>query len=258
MNNELREIEKRHEKILELISNNGKVKVAELSKEFDTSVVTIRHDLDELEKKGLIERIHGGAVGTYKSYLSLSFSERLNVNLVAKEYIAEAFSKRLKPGDSIIFNTGSTSLVCARKCFSYPGIAIVTNSIIIAGEAKINKVERVILLGGMLDGEYQFTYGDDTINHVNKYMADKFVMSVDGISASGGVTTHHYSEVEATRAMMNRSAYVIVVADGSKIGRTGFASICSISEIDLLITDYSAPAEHIKELKNAGLDVIRT
>lgn len=257
MGSELREIEKRRKKILELVSKSGKVKVAELSRLFETSAVTIRHDLAELEEEGLIERVHGGAVGTYKSYLSLSFNERLNVNLTAKEYIAEEFSKKLSPGDSIIFNTGSTSLVCARKCYSLPGISIVTNSIVIAGEAKINKVERVILLGGMLDGEYQFTYGDDTINHVNKYMVDKLVMSVDGISAAGGVTTHHYSEVEATRAMMKRSSYVIVAADGSKVGRTGFASICSISEIDLLITDYSAPAERIKELKNAGLEVIQ-
>lgn len=250
------ETEKRRNKILELISSDGKVKVAELSNQFATSSVTIRNDLASLESEGLLERVHGGAVGTYKSYLSLSFNDRLNVNLNEKEQIAEAFSKLVIPGDTMIFNAGSTSLLSARKCFSRLGISIITNSIVIAGEARMNHVERVILLGGMLDGEYQFTYGDDTINHVNKYSVDKLIMSVDGISASGGITTHHHSEVESTKAMMNRSSYIIVVADGSKIGRTGFASICPVSEIDLLITDINAPVEYISELKNKGLEII--
>ncbi len=251
------ETEIRRSKILEMISTDGSIKVANLSTLFGISTVTIRNDLAELEKKGLLERTHGGAVGTYKSYLSLSFNDRLNVNLVEKESIAEKFSELVAPGDAMIFNTGSTSLVCARKCFALPGISIVTNSIVIAGEARLNKVERVVLLGGMLDGEYQFTYGDDTINHINKYMADRLVISVDGISAGGGVTTHHHSEVETTKAMMARAEHVIVVADGSKIGRTGFASICPVSKIDLLITDHKASEEHISGLRQAGLEVIR-
>ena len=251
------ETENRRNKILEMISAEGKVKVADLSIYFATSSVTIRNDLTSLENAGLLERVHGGAVGTYKSYLSLSFNDRLNVNLNEKERIAETFSNLVIPGDTMIFNAGSTSLMCARKCFEKSGISIVTNSIVIAGETRMNHVERVILLGGMLDGEYQFTYGDDTINHVNKYMADKLIMSVDGISASGGITTHHHSEVESTKAMMQRASFVIVVADGSKIGRTGFASICPVSEIDLLITDCNAPEEYINELKKTGLEVTR-
>lgn len=251
------ETEIRRNKILDIISTDGRAKVADLSRRFDTSVVTIRNDLAELEKDGLLERVHGGAVGTYKSYLSLSFNDRLNVNLDAKERIAENLANMILPGDTMIFNTGSTSLLCARRCFLKTGISIVTNSVVIAGEARMNKVERVILLGGMLDGEYQFTYGDDTINHVNKYMADKLIMSIDGISADGGITTHHYSEVETTKAMMTRASYKVVVADGSKIGRTGFAAICPVSDIDLLITDSSAARKHIAALEEAGLEVIQ-
>jgi len=247
----------RRNKILELISSKGKIKVTDLSALFSTSSVTIRNDLAYLESAGLLERVYGGAVGTYKSYLSLSFNDRLNVNLNEKERIAESFSNLVIPGDTMIFNAGSTSLLCARKCFIKLGISIITNSIVIAGEARMNHVERVILLGGMLDGEYQFTYGDDTINHVNKYAVDKLIMSVDGISAAGGITTHHHSEVESTKAMMQRASYVIVVADGSKIGRTGFALICPVSEIDLLITDLKAPTDYIDELKLTGLEVIR-
>ena len=247
----------RRKEILEIISIDGKAKVIDLSKRFDTSVVTIRNDLAQLEKDGLLERVHGGAVGTYKSYLSLSFNDRMNVNIDAKERIAVGLDEMISPGNTLIFNAGSTSLVCARRCFLKTGISIVTNSIVIAGEARMNKVERVILLGGMLDGEYQFTYGDDTINHVNKYMADKLIMSVDGISATGGVTTHHYSEVETTKAMMGRASFTIVVADGSKVGRTGFAAICPVFDIDLLITDRNAAKEHINALKEAGLEVIQ-
>lgn len=247
----------RRKEILDIISMDGKARVADLSERFETSVVTIRNDLAELEKEGLLERVHGGAVGTYKSYLSLSFNDRMNVNLDAKERIAAGLENIISPGDTMIFNAGSTSLLSARRCFSKAGISIVTNSIVIAGEARMNKVERVILLGGMLDGEYQFTYGDDTINHVNKYMADKLIMSIDGISASGGITTHHYSEVEVTKAMMGRAVFKIVVADGSKIGRTGFAAICPVSEIDLLITDSNASGEQIVALEKAGLEVVQ-
>ena len=247
----------RRREILEKISTEGKVRVTDLSERFGTSVVTIRNDLAELEREGLLERVHGGAVGTYKSYLSMSFNDRMNVNLEAKERIADELGRLVHPGDTMIFNAGSTSLLCSRRCFLKQGISIVTNSIVIAGEARMNKVERVILLGGMLDGEYQFTYGDDTINHVNKYMADKLVMSIDGISASGGITTHHHSEVEVTRAMMSRAVFKVVVADGSKVGRTGFAAICPVSEIDLLITDVSASMEQVAALRKTGLEVMR-
>ncbi|MBN2883726.1 MAG: DeoR/GlpR transcriptional regulator, partial [Clostridia bacterium] len=83
------------------------------------------------------------------------------------------------------------------------------------------------------------------------------IMSIDGISASGGITTHHYSEVEVTKAMMDRAVFKVVVADSSKIGRTGFAAICPVFEIDLLITDSNASREQIMALEKAGLEVVQ-
>ncbi|MBN2559274.1 MAG: DeoR/GlpR transcriptional regulator [Clostridia bacterium] len=247
----------RREAILGLIAAEGGVRVSSLSELFGISGVTIRTDLEALEKKGLLERVHGGAVGTYKSYLSLPLTDRLNVNGAEKRRIALALAEIISEGESVIFNAGSTTLLCARETFKKQGISIVTNSIVIAGEARLNKVERVILLGGMLDGEFQFTYGDDTINHIRKYRADKFVMSLDGICAGEGITTHHYSEVETTRAMMDRANQIIAVADSSKIGRTGFASICPVDAIDLLITGRESPARQLNEIAAKGVLIKR-
>ena len=231
------DINERKDKILELLNKNGQVKVNELSKLFGTSSITIRSDLADLEEKGLLFRQHGGAINSYKSYCDMDLQQRLGTNLKSKLSIAKRAVELLKDHDTVMFNSGTTTLSVFRAIPPKLRLNIVTNSISIALEASGNPNFNVILLGGFLNPKYQFVYGDDTVNQLKNYHADKLFLSVDGISTGSGLTTYYDREAELARLMLSQSKTKIIVADSSKIGRTAFVNIASTSSADYLITD---------------------
>ncbi|MBP1990331.1 DeoR/GlpR family DNA-binding transcription regulator [Paenibacillus eucommiae] len=248
-------VEERREKIIELVTQKTKVKVLELSKMFGISEVTIRNDLSELENKGFLERTHGGAISTNKSYYNMSLKDRAITNTEEKRKIAAAAAAMISDGDTVMMNSGTTTLFTVRELAHVKNLMIVTNSVSIAQEVSLYNNMKVILLGGYFDAQYQFTYGDDTIHQLNRYKADKLILAVDGFSPESGVTTYHHLEVEVNKQMMARVNKKIVVADYSKIGRTSFVYIDQIESIDTLITDQKANAEEVQEIINHNVEV---
>jgi DeoR/GlpR family transcriptional regulator of sugar metabolism len=249
------DIEQRKLKILELISVNGKVKVSELKKLFSTSVVTIRADLQDLEQKGLIARVHGGAISAYKPYYNMNFIQRSQTNIEEKMAIAEKLCEYISDNDTIMMNSGTSTLFAFRALSKFKNINIVTNSIAIATEAYSYKNINAILLGGGVNSEYQFTYGIDSEKQLSYYHADKAILSVDGISAQRGLSTYYKEEAELCRKMIELSDLTIILADHSKIGRTAFANITDIFEADYLITS-NKPVEEWKEFEENGVKIV--
>ena len=143
--------EQRKQKILEILKEKDSVRVTSLSKLFGVSEVTIRSYLEELEKKGFLSRVHGGAVSSYKPYYSMNLSQRLEANQKAKIEIAEKVSSLINPNDTIMLNAGTTTLLVFRKFPADYHLSIVTNSISIALEAAGNANYNVILIGGCVN-----------------------------------------------------------------------------------------------------------
>jgi DeoR/GlpR family transcriptional regulator of sugar metabolism len=166
-------IEKRKQKIMELIKNNGSVKVTELSQLFDVSEVTVRNYLADMESKGLLSRIHGGALSSYKPYYSMNMTQRLETNQSEKVLIAQKIAEMIEPNDTIMLNAGTTTLLAFRHLPDDFNLNIVTNSISIALEASDNPNFNVILIGGSVNTKYQFTFGTDAVQQLRKYHADK-------------------------------------------------------------------------------------
>ena len=248
-------IEDRRNAIIKLLSERGKVKVADLSKLFGISEVTIRNDLSELEETGLLERVHGGAVNTNRAYYSMSLHERMRTNEEAKKKIAAACAAVVSDGDTIMLNSGTTTFYAARELRKKRNLTIVTNSALIAQEMSLGHNACIILLGGNYNPQYQFAFGDDTIAQLRKYKADKLILSVDGIIAEEGVSTYHHMECEVSRQMISRSSRTIVVTDYTKIGRISFSNIESIDRIDMLITNSGADPEEINAIKEKGIEI---
>lgn len=240
------DIIERKEKILELLNTQGQVKVADLSREFGISSITIRSDLADLEERGLLFRVHGGAINSYKSYCDMDLQQRLGTNLKAKQLIAKRAAEVIKDHDTIMMNSGTTTLSVFRAIPSQLHLNIVTNSISIALEASGNPNFNVVLLGGFVNPKYQFIYGDDALSQLKNYHADKLFLSVDGISPKSGLTTYYDREAELARLMLSQSASKIIVADSSKVGRTAFVNIAETSLADCLITNHQP--EHNDEL----------
>ena len=158
----------RKKQILDLLKRNGGVKVTELSQLFDISEVTVRNYLADMEKKGLLSRVHGGAISSYKPYYSMNMGQRLETNQQEKKKIAEKVAQMVDNNDTVMLNSGTTTLLVFRSLSANYNLNIVTNSIAIALEAADNPNFNVILVGGSVNTKYQFTYGTDAVQQLKK------------------------------------------------------------------------------------------
>lgn len=248
--------DERKKQISEMIQATGKVKVTDLSAIFNVSEVTIRTDLAEMENQGLLSRIHGGAIYSYKPYYSMNLNQRLETNQYEKVEIAEKISKLINPNDTIMLNSGTTTLLTFRKFPAEYSLNIVTNSISIALEASSNPNYNVVLVGGSVNTKYQFTYGTDAITQLKKYRADKLILSVDGIDTENGFSTYYDKEADIDRIMLERSRTCIIAADSSKFNHSAFVNISEISVADTIVTNARCNKAYLNQLKELGIDVI--
>ena len=249
------ELNERKQKILDLLEKNGSVSVTELSKYFDISEVTVRTYLTDLESKGLLSRIHGGAISSYKPYYSMNLNQRLNTNQAEKKKIAEAVAQMVDDKDTIMLNSGTTTLLVFRSLPTNYTLNIVTNSIAIALEAADIPNFNVCLVGGYINSKYQFSYGDDAVEQLKKYHADKLILSVDGIDTQSGFTTYYDREAAIDRTMIAQSKVCIVAADASKFGRTAFAKISTLDVADTIVTNDSLNEEIDNALTELGIHI---
>lgn len=248
--------EQRKQKILDLLKEKDSVRVANLSRMFGVSEVTVRSYLEDLEKKGLLSRVHGGAVSSYKPYYSMNLNQRLETNQRAKVAIAEKVAALIQPNDTVMLNAGTTTLLVFRKFPADYNLSIVTNSISIALEAAGNPNYSVILVGGSVNTKYQFTYGNDAVRQLKKYHADKLILSVDGISAEQGFSTYYNQEATVDMAMLEQSDCCIIAADHSKFGHSAFAKISDLSVADYIVTGGQISSELAEILEEKGVTVL--
>ncbi len=246
--------EKRKEKILETLKKTGTVRVANLSKMLNVSEVTIRNYLSEMENKGLLTRVHGGAIFSYRPYYSMNLNQRLEINRKAKEIIAKKAAKLVKPNDTVMFNAGTTTLLTFRYLPYDYNLNIVTNSISIALEGSGNPNYNIVLIGGTINSKYQFTYGENAIETLKKYHADKLILSVDGIDLKNGFSTHYAEETQVDKVMIEQSNSCIIVADSSKFEKSAFSKIYDIDIADYIVTDiYPSSGALYNKLKKEGI-----
>lgn len=245
----------RRKNILELLNKNGSVRVTELSRLFDISEVTIRTDLADMENKGLLTRVHGGAVSSYKPYYNMNLNQRMSTNLEQKEIIAKKIAGMIEDNDTVMLNSGTTTLLVFRAIPSHLTLNIVTNSISIALEGTTNPNFNIILLGGLINSKYQFTFGDDAIRQLKSYHADKLILSVDGIDPEHGFSTYYDKEAEIDRIMLEKSNVSIVAADHSKFNRCAFTKISGLSVADYIVTDAGVPDALKNKIKKLSIEI---
>ena len=248
-------VDDRKKQILDLINSNGSVRVTELSSLFSISEVTIRNDLADMENKGLLTRVHGGAVSSYKPYYNMSLNQRMSTNQGQKEIIAEKIAGMIDDNDTIMLNSGSTTLLVFRAIPKELNLNIVTNSISIALEGAACPNFNIILLGGRINTKYQFTFGDDAIRQLRSYHANKLILSVDGIDADYGFSTYYDKESEIDRTMLENSNVCIVAADHSKFNHCAFTKISDLSAADYLVTDTIVPEKLKTKLSKSSIKI---
>ena len=250
-------IDIRRNRILELIRQDGKVLVSELSQKLGATQVTIRNDLTALERDGYLVRTKGGAIlmphqddGSNSPLLNLRV-DRSDEKLA----VARAVASMVHDGDTLFINSGSTTQIIANALKERRNLNIVTNSLAAATILGDIPTFRVVLLGGSINATYGFTYGGDAQAQLAKFQADWAFLSVDGVSVRGGITTHHAEEAVIDNMMIDGARSAWIVVDRSKIGRAGFARIGDDLQQVGLVTSAGDPLE-TRDLERAGMKIV--
>lgn len=250
----------RRQRIVKQVQEFGEVRIAELTQQFGVSDTAIRRDLNLLERNGQVRRIHGGAVTIVRSPAGKTFQTSAKRHHQEKSCIGQAAANLVQPGESIILDSGTTTLEVAlalQNSLSSPQpITIVTNSLPIILGLMDWTAGNLNVLGGILLPEHQATVGPQTIANLRLLQVSKAIIGCDGLSISHGLTTAHMLVAEVGRVMVEVARQVIVVTDSSKLGKKGFTQIVPIEAVDMLITDQNAPQENVDEIRALGIEVL--
>lgn len=241
--------------ILEALAANGSVQVTDLARRFEVSEATSRRDLVLLEQHRLLTRVHGGAVAQDVAY-ELPVRYRDGQHSAAKRAIARLAVASLSQGGHVVGLTGGTTTSeVARQLPADDDFTVVTNALNIAMDLVLRPRVKLIVVGGVSRPQsYELVgpWANDVMRSIN--IGTVFV-GVDGISAAGGLTTHDEIEARTNHAMISRAQRVVVVADGTKIGRVTLARMADLDTVDELFTDDSADGAQVDALRATGVKV---
>ena len=248
-------VEERHTQILEMLSQNQKLLVDDLSRSFGVSSTTIRNDLNLLSKRGLLKRTHGGAVSISKVNYELNTSEKQTRYLAEKSSIAAAADELVEDGDTIVIDTGSTMAIFA-EMLTARNLTVVTNDLSIALMLEQHRDYRIVLLGGMMRNDYHCTLGPAAVEQLQSLHVDKAFIATNSISAQEGLSTPDLNHADIKRHMIKAADQTILLATGAKFGRKSFVRFAEMDEIGRIVTDASAPEDEISAIRAHGVEVI--
>lgn len=247
---------KRREKIIEFLQEDGSAKVADLAKLFKVTEVTVRQDLEKLEKQGLITREHGGAflknMEAHVKSVSLVHQE----NLEKKETIALKCLEFIESGDTIILDSGSTTTEIAKKLVGYKNLTVITNALNIALMLGTEPGIEVIMTGGEFKPPTLSLTGQKAADFFKGLNVQKLFLATAGISLKSGLTYPSISDLVVKKAMIEAADITYLVADSTKIGKSALASLGALSLIDYIITDSGMEEKDKQVFKNHEIEVI--
>ena len=239
----MRDTSDRRRQISTMVKQQGSVQVASLVEMFTVSAQTIRKDLKYLSDRGVATRAYGGAISTDVVGLSTeaALEAKRSSRMAEKERIGKAAAAMVQPGESILIDSGTTTLQIARHLPDIDEITVVTNDFgvlsVLAGKTRIN----VVVLGGTLRRKNLALYGGQAEAAIEGLFVDRLFLGVDGFHLEKGITTHFEPEATLNRKMARVARQLVAVTDSSKFGRICLHRIIGVDEIDVLITDSGAP-----------------
>ncbi|WP_085371031.1 DeoR/GlpR family DNA-binding transcription regulator [Leifsonia sp. NCR5] len=250
----------RRERMLELIGRTGFVRVGDLSEAFQVSDVTVRSDLDQLDEQQSIRRVHGGAVLRTPGMREASFEEALETSADEKRRIAAAAAAMVVSGSSVLLDVGTTTAAIAAALAArddLDDVTVITNGLTIALslESAIPRFQ-VVVTGGTLRPLQHSLVEPLASTLLDRMHADLAFIGCTGVHPQGGITNVNLPEADLKRVMVGAAGRAVVVADGSKLGRTHLGRIADLGEVSELITGESAPEAEVAALRVAGLAVV--
>jgi len=246
----------RREKMREFLRTRGVARVAELGDALGVSPATVRRDLDELEARGRIRRVHGGAMSVEGRLDEPVFDDKASIAAVEKQRIAEVALRYVEPGSSVFLDGGSTVLCLARLLADREDVTVVTNSLRVAGTLS-HAGPRLILVGGELRRLSQTFVGSLTQPMMERLRVDTAFMGTIGLSDDEGMTTTDPREAFTKELVIAHASKIVLLAHSDKIGTVSFVRFGSLSDVDVFVTDAGASPRALSAFRKQGMDVVR-
>jgi DeoR family transcriptional regulator of aga operon len=246
----------RQKRVLELLETRDGVHVSELSNEFSVSEVTIRQDLSELARQGLVARVRGGVRALQHGQSELAFDVRLRLQADAKRTIARAAAGLVGDGEAVALDSSTSAYYLALELRRKRELVVVTNGLLIAAALSDSPGVNVLLTGGMLRLPAMSVVGDLAADVLRATRIDKGFFGARGLSLERGLMDLNPEEVRLKQEMAGACERVIGIFDGTKWQRSALLSFVPAARVDTIVTDGGAPAELVQAWRDRGVEVV--
>jgi len=250
--------EERQQAMAQLVTEHGRLSVSDLAERFRVTTETVRRDLSALERLGLVRRLHGGAVPSDRlAVIESGLLERDQTHPAEKERIARAALELLPPaGSTVLLDAGSTTSRLASRLPRDHRLTVVTHAVPVAARLAGSPQIDLHLLPGRVRRTTHAAVGSDTVEALRMLRADVVFLGTNGITAEHGLSTPDHDEAATKRAMVRSARQVVVLCDASKVGVESAVRFAGLDEVDVVVTDDAAPEETLKEIGDAGVEVV--
>ncbi len=246
----------RKEEILDILNKNKSATVEELAQELFVSGATIRRDLRDMEKQGLIKRSHGGAMPFKSSAEESAFAIREQENTSAKKTIANLAVKLIKNGDSVFMDSSSTVGLTIPLLNNFQYLSVTTiglrNALLLS---QTNNV-KIYIAGGQIQNHSNSIIGTDTMDFISRIHADISIMSCSGLDLENGFTDASIEQSKLKQQMRRNSTKLAMLCDSTKFGKIFLCKDFQFDEVDYLITEKMPPQEYVDKISNTKCKII--
>ena len=246
--------ETRRDRLRDLVQSRGFAALGELAETLEVSDSTIRRDLEQLERDGLVRRTHGGAFWTGESDTLQVFQTRRDDHWAAKAAIGMAAADLIEDHDTILLDGGSTTYELARHLVGRP-LQVVTNSLPVAHLLSTSESIDLVMIGGCVRGRTAVAIGPMADAMLHSINVGKAFLSVAGITDRGYFNSNMML-VESEKAMLDSADQAIVVADSSKFGKVSLSRLCGLHEVHTVVTDSNVESRWKEHLDLAGVELV--
>ncbi len=246
----------RQQSIMKIMDEEKSISVNELARRVYASPATVRRDLTEMEKLGLIKRTHGGAVLCERDNTEISFLVREQENVKGKKKIVEAACAIVKSSYSVFLDSSSTSSMLAPLLARFNPITVFTTGIKTAILLSSKTKAKIYLPGGLVNTNSNSVTGTDTNNYLEGVYIDVAFVSCNGIDEMAGITEFSFEQAEIKKTVLQNAGKKVLLCDSSKFCRAATFKIADFSMFDCMITNEAPPVELAQAAKRMGCDII--
>jgi DeoR family glycerol-3-phosphate regulon repressor len=227
----------RQQAMLRHVREHGSLKTEALATQFNTTLQTIRRDIQRLTETGVLERFHGGVRAIDSSTRNTTYAQRQRTHAEAKQRIARTVAAAIPPGASLFMNIGTTVEAVASELLQHADLRVVTNNLHVAQTLTANPDCEVLMAGGTVRHEDLGVVGEAALSFIRQFKVDIGLIGISGIDADGTLRDFDMREVMVARAIVEQSRQVWLVADHSKFGRPAMIEMAPLHVLHTLFTD---------------------